>query len=125
MCIRDSRLVWNDDMANFTNNVKLIWDELNEYGESVKEDGIDVTAQLFKTAILLNANNSNDTVSYTHLFSGDYQSEAAIKVTASADGSITFRALCPCLDVYKRQSLPRQPKIWISSPKVLSPFRSF
>ena len=54
------RLVWNDDMANFTNNVKLIWDELNEYGESVKEDGIDVTAQLFKTAILLNANNSND-----------------------------------------------------------------
>lgn len=54
------RLVWNDDMANFTNNVKLIWDELNEYGESVKEDGIDVTAKLFKTAILLNANNSND-----------------------------------------------------------------
>ncbi len=54
------RLVWNDDMANFTHNVKLIWDELNEYGESVKEDGIDVTAQLFKTAILLNANNSND-----------------------------------------------------------------
>ena len=54
------RLVWNDDMANFTNNVKLIWDELNEYCESVKEDGIDVTAQLFKTAILLNANNSND-----------------------------------------------------------------
>ena len=54
------RLVWNDDMANFTDNVKLIWDELNEYGESVKEDGIDVTAQLFKTAILLNANNSND-----------------------------------------------------------------
>ena len=54
------RLVWNDDMANFTNNVKLIWDELNEYGESVKEDGINVTAQLFKTAILLNANNSND-----------------------------------------------------------------
>ena len=54
------RLVWNDDMANFTNNVKLIWDELNEYGESVKEDGIDVTTQLFKTAILLNANNSND-----------------------------------------------------------------
>ena len=54
------RLVWNDDMANFTNKVKLIWDELNEYGESVKEDGIDVTAQLFKTAILLNANNSND-----------------------------------------------------------------
>ena len=47
-------------MANFTNNVKLIWDELNEYGESVKEDGIDVTTQLFKTAILLNANNSND-----------------------------------------------------------------
>ncbi len=30
------RLVWNDDMANFTNNVKLIWDELNEYGESVR-----------------------------------------------------------------------------------------
>lgn len=54
------RLIWNDDMANFTNNVKLIWDELNEYGESVKEDGIDVTTQLFKTAILLNANNSND-----------------------------------------------------------------
>ena len=41
---------------------------------------------------------------YSSAFSGDYQSEAAIKVTASADGSITFRALCPCLH-HKRQVL--------------------
>ena len=37
-------------------------------------------------------------------FQCDYQSEAAIKVTASADGSITFRALCPCLH-HKHQVL--------------------
>ena len=41
---------------------------------------------------------------YSSAFSGDYQSEAAIKVTASADGSITFRALCPCLH-HKHQVL--------------------
>ena len=41
---------------------------------------------------------------YSSAFSGDYQSETTIKVTASADGSITFRALCPCLH-HKRQVL--------------------
>ena len=50
--------------------MKLIWDELNEYGESVKEDGIDVTAQLFKTAILLkDTNNDNGKVNNMSNFS--------------------------------------------------------
>lgn len=40
--------------------MKLIWDELNEYGEFVKEDGIDVIVKLFKIVIFLNVNNSND-----------------------------------------------------------------
>lgn len=41
---------------------------------------------------------------YSSAFSGDYQPEGTVRMTASADGSITFRALCPCLH-HKHQVL--------------------
>ncbi len=41
---------------------------------------------------------------YSSAFSGNYQPEENIKVTESANGCITFRALCPCLH-HKNQVL--------------------
>lgn len=41
---------------------------------------------------------------YSSAFSGDYRAESPIRITASTNGSITFRALCPCLH-HKHQVL--------------------
>ena len=41
---------------------------------------------------------------YSSAFSGSYQTEGSIKAVVSADCSITFRALCPCLH-HKKQLL--------------------
>ena len=51
------RLMWNSDMS--ISNIKLIWDEWNEFGESVVEDGIDVTDALYGSHDYLTATGAN------------------------------------------------------------------